>query len=118
MSFSINWRGLNVVITFLDILSFDEMYEAKKTIYGDSRYDEMKYQIIDLSKIQLTKQDIHVLSTLEKSSAVWNNNLKIAIITLDKKYIEMIATYFKIMKNTNWSFKVFDTIDGAHEWLK
>jgi len=44
--------------------------------------------------------------------------LKIAIITLDKKYIEMIATYFKIMKNTNWSFKVFDTIDGAHEWLK
>lgn len=121
MSFSVNWRASNVVITFLDILSFDEMYEAKKTIYGDSRYAEMKYQIIDLTnvhKIQLTKQDIHVLSTLEKSSAVWNNNLKLAIITLDKKYIEMIATYFKIMKNTNWSFKVFDTIDAAHEWLK
>ena len=121
MGFIIDWRESNVIITFLDILSFDEMYEAKKAIYGDSRYDNMKYQIMNLSnvhKIQLTKQDILVLFTLEKSSAIWNDNLKLAIITLDKNFIEMISYYFKIMRNTNWNLKVFDTTDGAHEWLK
>lgn len=119
MDFIIDWRESNVIITFLDILSFDEMYEAKKAIYGDSRYDNMKYQIIDLSnvhKIQLTKQDILVLSAVEKSSAIWNNNLKLAIITLDKNFIEMINAYFEIMRSTNWNFKVFDIIDEAHEW--
>ena len=52
----------------------------------------MKYQIMDLSnvhKIQLTKQDILVLTSLEKSSAIWNDNLKLAIITLDKILIHM-----------------------------
>ena len=84
MSFNIEWKDSNVIVSFAKNLTYKDSYEANNLIYGDPRFDNMKYQIADFSNIEkaeFTEDEIKIISTLEKSSAIWNNNnIKMAIV--------------------------------------
>ncbi len=80
----------------------------------------MKYQIADFSKIEkaeFTEDEIKIISTLEKSSTIWNNNVKLAIVTSPSVCLNfMLDPYFETMKDTNWEFKTFKNIVEAEKW--
>lgn len=119
MSFKITWKDSNVIISFTKNLSYKDMYDVNNLVYGDSRFNNMKYQIADFSKIEkfeFTKEEITIISTLEKSSTIWNNKIKLAIITSDVDYLRAIKPYLEVMKTTNWELKVFKTIDVGEKW--
>ena len=52
MSFKIEWIGSNAIISFTENFTYNDSYEANNLIYGDSRFDNMIYQIADFSKIE------------------------------------------------------------------
>jgi len=120
MSFKLEWKGSNVIITFMDNFLYKDSFEANNLIYGDSRFDTMKYQIADFSKIakaEYTEDEIKIIATLEKSSAIWNNNVKEAIVTSDTVCIShIIAPYLEAMKETNWKIKIFKNSVEAEKW--
>ena len=120
MSFKIDWKGSNIIISFTKDFTYKDSYEVNNLIYGDSRFDTMKYQLADFSKIEkaeFTEDEIRIISTLEKSSAIWNNNMKSAIVTSPNVNLSFITEpYFEIMKNTNWEFKIFENRIEAEKW--
>ncbi|WP_299528808.1 hypothetical protein [uncultured Lutibacter sp.] len=120
MSFNIEWKGSNVIVSFTKDFTYKDSYEVNNLIYGDSRFDSMKYQIADFSKIEkveFTDEEIKIISTLEKSSAIWNNNMKSAIITSESVCLSFITEpYFEMMKSTNWEFKIFKNRIEAEKW--
>ena len=52
MSFNIEWKGSNVIVSLTKNFVYKDSYEANSLIYGDSRFDTMKYQIVDCSKLK------------------------------------------------------------------
>jgi len=120
MSFNIEWKGSNVIVSLTKNFVYKDSYEANSLIYGDSRFDTMKYQIVDCSKIEkaeFTEDEIKIITTLEKSSSIWNNKIKMAVVTSDTVCLDfMLDPYFEGMKNTNWEFKTFKNIIEAEKW--
>ena len=120
MSFKIEWKGSNVIISFTKNFIYKDSYEANNLIYGDSRFDTMKYQISDCSKIEkveFTEEEIKIITTLEKSSSIWNNKMKMAVVTSDTVCLNFILDpYIEGMKDTNWKFKTFKNSIEAEKW--
>ncbi|MBL4939832.1 MAG: hypothetical protein JKY16_06130 [Lutibacter sp.] len=119
MSFKIKWKGANIIISFYGNLIYQDFYDANNLIYGDARFSLMEYQIADFSKIEkfeFTKEEIKIISTLEKSSSIWNNNVRLAIITSNEEYLRAIHPYLEAMKLTNWKIKIFENIIEGEKW--
>ena len=120
MSFKIEWKGSNVIISFTKNFIYKDSYEVNNLIYGDSRFDTMKYQIVDFSKIEkaeFTEEEIKIITTLEKSSTIWNNKMKMAVVTSDTVCLNFILDpYIEGMKDTNWKFKTFKNSIEAEKW--
>ena len=120
MSFKIEWKGSNAIISFIENFTYNDSYEANNLIYGDSRFDNMKYQIADFSKIEkveFSEDEIKIIATLEKTSTIWNNNIKLAIVTSGSVCISsIIDPYLETMKSTNWKIKTFKNRIEAEKW--
>ncbi len=120
MSFKIEWKDSNVIVSFSRILTYKDSYEANNLIYGDSRFDDMKYQIADFSKVEkfeFTENESNVIAILEKSSSTWNNNVKLAIVTSASVCLSsIIDPYLERMKSTNWKIKIFKNRIEAENW--
>ena len=120
MSFKIEWKGSNVIVTLSKNFTYKDSYEVNNLIYGDSRFENMKYQISDFSKIEkaeFTADEIKIITTLEKSSTVWNNKMKSAIVTSPSVCLNFIIDpYLEAMKSTNWEIKIFKNSIEAEKW--
>ena len=120
MSFKIEWKGSNVIVTLSKNFTYKDSYEVNNLIYGDSGFENMKYQISDFSKIEkaeFTADEIKIITTLEKSSTVWNNKMKSAIITSPSVCLNFIIDpYLEAMKSTNWEIKIFKNSIEAEKW--
>ena len=120
MSFKIDWKDSNVIVSFAKNFTFKDSFEANNLIYGDSRFDNMKYQLADFSKIEkaeFTEKEIKIISALEKSSTNWNNYVKLAIVKSTSVCLSyIIDPYLETMKSTNWEIKLFKDRIEAEKW--
>ena len=119
MSYNITWQDSNVIISFEGNVNYQDVNEADNIVYGDSRFDDMKYQIADFSKIEkfeLTEEEVRIIAMLDKSSSRWNNKIKLAVVTLDLYLLERIKPYIETMQDTEWSIKIFENIFEAKKW--
>jgi len=119
MSFEIEWIKSNAVVRFYDQLTFQDFRQVNDLIYGDPRFDNMEYQIADftdVSSIQLTNNQVKVLSTLEKGASRWNESVKVAHVTRDTYLQNLVHAYERDMQQTNWSCKLFDNLTDAQTW--
>ena len=120
MSFKIEQKSSNVIVTFTKNFTNKDSFEVNGLIYRDSRFSAMKYQIADFNKIEkaeFAKDEIKIISTLEKSSTIWNNNMKSAIVTLPSVFLNFIIDpYLEIMKSANWEIKIFKNSIEPEKW--
>ena len=119
MSYSLTWQDSNAIMSFEGNVVFQDLYEADNIMYGDSRFDNMKYLIVDFSKtekLELTEEETQIIAELDKGSSRWNNKIKLAVVTSDSYLIERIKPYIESMQDTEWSIKIFENIFEAKKW--
>jgi hypothetical protein len=119
MSYQIIWQGSDVQITFEGTVVFDDIYEADNILYGDPRFDTMKYSLFDLFKVEkfdVSKREAEEIAALDRASTVWNNKIKVAIIARDPYIVELITVYKNNMAGTKWIIKGFDNLSDAVGW--
>lgn len=119
MSFQINWSDNNAYVEFFNELTFKDFQEVNGLIYGDSRFDSMQFQIADFTNvntINVTSEEIRIISTLELKASVWNKFVKVAHVTSVDQLKELVHVYEDKMKDSNWEFGLFDTFEEAKKW--
>lgn len=117
--FQYKWIDCNFIVSFLGDIGFKDIVEANNIIFGDIRFDQMKYQIFDYSQINSVdlKVDIaEVISRLDLAAKVWNNKVKVATVTPDPDLKKLIANYNEKMADSPWLTKTFDTLEEAMQW--
>lgn len=116
---NICWEGNNVRVAFEGNVFFEDIFQVDGKIIGDSRFDLTKYIVYDLRKVtilNLTKNELAAISTLDISASRWNAKLKLAILGKDKLIIELAENYIIKMNNNNWEVKIFENLDKALVW--
>ena len=120
MSYHINWESDCVTINWECKISLEENIEANGVIYGDKRFDQIRYQVSNLLNANLSQmliKNIKVVGELDKQSSIWNKRLQVVHIATDSHTLKLIDYWEQLMQGSGWSFKTFSTINEAEKWV-
>lgn len=119
MGYTIEWKHADIIVKFDGKLIKEDILSVDNQIYGNSKFDKMKYQIFDysqVSEVALSEADVKMISILDKSSTIWNNHVRVAIITDDVKIFGLAEIYRAILIDTKWLVEIFTNFDEALAW--
>ena len=119
MNYKFKWRSSDVHVIFEGDIYFNDINQSGNRIYGDSRFDLMRYAIFDFYNVKsfnLTTDEVEIISELDISASNWNRRLKLACIANDNFTNEKLLLYVKLMKDNNWNTKLFNNLKEAIEW--
>lgn len=120
MAHEIIWEKEGVLVKLSGTVSYDEISGINDNLYGDKRYDKLKYQISDytnVTEILLTAFEGTVIGHLDRSSARWNSAMIDAVVSQDPAFTPVVDAYFKSLEGTQWKCRLFDNLDDCYDWI-
>ncbi|HVT03068.1 MAG TPA: hypothetical protein VHL58_06780 [Thermoanaerobaculia bacterium] len=105
--------------TFSGVVTGEELLGSNQEIYGDERFDEMTYQIVDLTRVErfdVTQDDMEVMASNDKAAALSNPFVKVAIAARDETIKQLSSYYEAHSSESPWKQQIFDTLSDAQAW--
>mgnify|MGYP000629447507 CR=1 FL=1 len=123
MSYTLNWSQNGVEISFKDEIDYYEIFKAHNEIYGNSKFDDLRYIIINLMKvdnIKISQNQILMITSVDKGASRWNNQIKLSFVIKESETaIKLRVTdYLDNMKDSIWNIKMFNSLKHSLEWSK
>ena len=119
MAHSLVWVENNPIVTFEGNLDFEGINDANNAIIGDARFDRMKFQLFDHTRVTwmyLTERESKLISILDTNSSIWNQYVKVALVFSNESYIQYVQAYVQAMKLSKWDVRVFLSYQEAYDW--
>lgn len=119
MTFNINWDQYGVYVKFRGIVTAQDLIDANNYLISNKNFEDINYQIFDFINIDgfnITKEDIQIVGTMDKSQSDFKKEMKVAIVTQDNKVRDITAEYEQLMEGSRWKTKIFDDVDNARKW--
>ena len=120
MAYEITWEERGVYCKFSGTVSGDDVKHCNNDIYGDERFDNIKYQIfdmLDVAKLSIEAIDARIAAACDCSAAVTNPNVKCALVATDEKAHTLSRAYQIGVLTSPWEGRSFTTIKDAYDWL-
>lgn len=120
MPYTTTWEESGVVWTFRGKVTGDEILRANREIYGDPRFDRLKYQIVDLTGVEsfdVTEDDMAVIAANDRAAARSRPQVRIAVAAVDDVIKDLSAFYDAAMVGVAWHQQIFDSMREAREWV-
>lgn len=120
MPYKITWKPRGVIWTFYNSITSHEAMQANLDIYGDPRFDDLLYQIVDISavdKFDVIDEDLDTAAALDHAATLSNSRLVVAIVATKKEAIEVAKLYEAGMRDSSWKVRVFCSIEDARKWI-
>lgn len=120
MSHKLTWESEGVYWKYTGIVSGEEIIEATTGIYGDTRFDELRYKLvdfIDIESLDVTEQEVALLAFQHKSAATYKANIKNALV-IRPELSELANKFVEFSNDSSWPIKVFDNMAEANKWLE
>lgn len=120
MAYKIKWLAEGVLWTFHGTLSSEDAIQANLDIYGDSRFDDLRYQIVDISKVEqfkATEEAMTETAAMDEAASLNNPRLIIAVVAKKVEAIKIAELYKSAMKNSPWEVAIFDSMDESEKWV-
>lgn len=120
MPHSTTWDRNGVSWKYWGVVSGEELLESNQEIYGDPRFDEMLYQVVDLSEVErfdVDEEDMMIVAANDKAAARSNPNVRIAIVASDATILQLSRIYGAATAAT-WKQRVFESVAEAQSWAR
>jgi hypothetical protein len=121
MPYNITWKPGGVIWTFHGILTGQDGVKANLDIYGDPRFDDLQYGIVDLSKVKqfdLTGEDVEAAAALDEAATITNPRLILAIVAHESEAVKFAELYKSAMSESSWKVEIFQSMEDAEEWVR
>jgi hypothetical protein len=118
MPYQLVWEPKGVFWQYSGNVTGEEVIEASSLIYGDSRFDNLKYKLVDflgIKSIEMSADELALVAFQHRAAELSNQAVKIAIlIGPDNDLAEQFAAFFV---DSHWEVKVFEERENANLWL-
>jgi len=116
------WDSTGIKWQFHGAVTSEEVDEANREMYEDSRFDFIKYFIWDMSNVEKlikNKLDNNRPVATDLGASHINKNIRGALIANDGHVYDSCNNYIKLSKklNTTWKLKLFYDNESALKWL-
>ena len=116
MPYTTTWTQHGVTWKYTGILTGEELLQSNLNIYGDERFDDLLYQIVDLSEVeQMTVSPILIRKIAYLDMAAAHTNPRIRVAVIDGKQLNDI--YSENANETHWPTQDFDSMEAALVWV-
>lgn len=121
MAYTITWNDRGIVWTYTGTLNGPELLESNFEIFGDERFDDIEYQIADLTRVEkfeLTETHIRKIAHLDMAAARSNPRIQVAVVTDSETGVELTRIYQKhVTEKSTWEIGIFANLEDAKIWL-
>jgi hypothetical protein len=120
MPYATTWEDSGVVWTFRGNVTGDEILRANREIYRDPRFDQLTYQIVDLTAVErfdVTEDDMARIAVHDRAAARSKPSVRVAIAAANEMIKDLSAFYDAAMVGAPWRQRIFDSMSEAREWL-
>lgn len=125
MTYKLEWEPRGVYWEYSDTVTGKEIIDASTLIYGDSRFDDIRYKLVNFlnaEDIEIEEDDINAIAFQHKAAAMSNPSVKTAIIvnpnlTMANDIAARLELFISILTASSWEVKAFDNLDKANHWL-
>ena len=119
MSSKLLWEPMGVYWKYYGKVSGKEIIDASTSIYGDPRFDNLKYKLVDFLDIEAIDMDEYEVAQIayqHKAAEISNQNIKNAIVVRSDSR-ELADKFCSFFDDSNWKVRVFQDMDEANVWL-
>ena len=125
MTYKLEWEPRGVYWEYSGAITGKEIIDASTSIYGDSRFDDIRYKLVNFLRIEtidIHEDDVNSIAYQHKAAALSNHRVKTAIIisksiTLSNKNAYMLELFISNLTASSWEVKAFENLDDANTWL-
>ncbi|MDQ7831148.1 MAG: hypothetical protein RDU30_05425 [Desulfovibrionaceae bacterium] len=120
MPYTITWKTKGVIWAFHGTITGQDGIKANQAIYGDPRFDDLQYEIVDLSRakqFKLSAEDVETAAALDEAATLSNPRLVVAIVTAEKEALRLAELYKSAMSKTKWKVEIFSAMEDAENWV-
>jgi len=121
MPYSIEWERAGVTWVYWGVVTGDELLRSNQEIYGSARFDDMTFQVVDLTRVErfdVTPDDMTVVAASDRAAALTNPNVRVAVAASDETVRRLSGLYAEVSKGSPWEQMVFDTVGEAQAWAR
>lgn len=122
MPYKITWQEHGVVWHYSGVLTGNELLQSNLDIFGDERFDDIRYQIVNLAgadKIEVTEGHMRKIAYLDMAAARTNPRVKVAVVSDNDAATQLSVHYDKFCDaKSPWESRVFSSIEEAEAWVK
>jgi len=119
MSYQLVWEPNGVYWKYYGKVSGLEVFDATMIAYGDSRFDQLEYKLVnflDIESIEMKEAEVRAIAKQHKSAERHNPYIKNAIV-LKSKTNELAIKFAALFSDSHWDVQIFDNLDAANDWL-
>jgi hypothetical protein len=121
LPYQLKWEEKGVVASFSGSFTVQDNNETSMEIYNDSRSNNLRYVIWDLSGITeqlMTDSEAQSLAIFDKAIGSRLGQIKMAFVAADatSRFVCGRYTIHAIDYGVPWEFQAFDTFEKARKW--
>jgi hypothetical protein len=123
MSHKLIWEPKGVYWNYYGKVSGKEIIETSTAIYGDPRFDELRYKLVDFLDVETVDVDhdeVAQIAYLHRAAALSNLRIKNAIViksNANANALELVNEFSAFFSDSSWEVQVFHSLDEANDWL-
>lgn len=109
MAYKIICKARGVEWVYTGVLTGSELIESNEKIYGDPRFDDLRYQLVDLSQVEryeITEQDMKRMAFYDRVAAQSNPRIRLAVIAPRDEDRAITETYGSFNPDSVWALKI------------
>jgi len=121
MPYEIEWRDRGVYWTYTGVVTGEDILQSNFDIYGDERFDDLKYQIenlLEAESIQVSERHMQKVAHLDAAAARTNKDVRVAVVAREADAAMLQKLYEKHSKDEGWPARLFDSVEAAEAWVK
>ena len=113
--------GVGVVVKGTGSVDATEIQQCNEQMYTPERIHKLRsqlYDFCDVTKFDLSSNDMHMLAEQDKAAAKTNPNLAIAIVGNDDLMFGLAKMWEVFVSEASLKANVFRTLNEARDWLE
>lgn len=120
MPYELTWEDNGVYKRFYGIVTGDEYIESIHKTHGNSKFDYLKYSILDYSDVEghtISTTDFKRIAAYFKGAYEVNNRIVVAVIVTRKDLLEVVNR-FDSLPFASYPFIIVTTLEEARDWIR
>lgn len=121
MPYETIWEEEGVYQRYSGRLSKGDREFAANDVLGDSRFDSLKYWLVDslaIDEYLLDERDAVIAAAFDIGAQHYNSDILMVFVATNTDHRRNIAKYIEVLQSQCcWKAKLFDDMQSARQWI-